>query len=43
VRAWPTLYILDHQGVIRHKYVGSPGGEALDKVIDKLVAEAEKK
>ena len=43
VRGWPTLYIIDHKGVIRHKYVGSPGGEALDAAIDKLVAEAEKK
>ena len=42
VRGWPTLYIIDHNGVIRHKYLGSPGGETLDKVIDKLVAEAEK-
>jgi hypothetical protein len=41
VRGWPTLYIIDHKGIIRHKYVGSPGGETLDKVIDKLVKEAE--
>jgi len=42
VHGWPTLYIIDHKGVIRHKYVGSPGDEALDKAIEKLVAEAEK-
>jgi hypothetical protein len=41
VRGWPTLYILDHKGVIRHKYVGSPGDEALDRAIDELVKTAE--
>ena len=42
VHGWPTLYVLDHQGVIRHKFVGSPGAERMDKVIDALVKEAEK-
>ncbi len=44
VQGWPTLYIMDHKGVIRQKYVvGSPGDKVLDEEIDKLVAEAEKK
>ena len=42
VSAWPTLYLIDAKGVIRHKFVGSPGGEALDKHIDALLKEAEK-
>ena len=42
VHGWPTLVILDHKGVIRHKYIGSPEGETLDEAIEKLVAEAEK-
>jgi hypothetical protein len=42
VHGWPTLYIIDHKGVIRHKYVGSPGDKVLDDAIEKLVAEAEK-
>jgi hypothetical protein len=42
VRGWPTLYIIDHKGVIRHKYLGSPGDKALDTAIEKLVEEAEK-
>jgi hypothetical protein len=42
VRGWPTLYIIDHKGVIRHKHLGSPGDKALDEEIEKLVAEAEK-
>jgi hypothetical protein len=43
VQGWPTLFLIDHKGVIRHKYLGSPGDEALDAAIDKLVAEAEGK
>ena len=42
VAGWPTLYIIDHKGVIRHKWVGSPGNEAMDKAIDELVEQAEK-
>lgn len=41
VRGWPTLYIIDHKGVIRHKYLGSPGDKVLDEAIEKLVHEAE--
>ena len=42
VQGWPTLYVIDHKGVIRHKYLGSPGDKILDEEIEKLVAEAEK-
>lgn len=42
VRGWPTLYLIDHKGVIRRKFVGSPGDKVLDAAIDKLVEEAEK-
>ena len=38
VRGWPTIYVLDHKGVIRAKNVR---GEPLEEWIDKLVAEAE--
>ncbi|SRR5258708_5622106 len=41
VSGWPTLYILDHKGVVRHKYLGSPGDKVLDQAIAKLVKEAE--
>jgi hypothetical protein len=40
VRGWPTLYLIDHQGVIRRKWMGSPGDEVLDQAIEELVAEA---
>jgi hypothetical protein len=42
VRGWPTLYVIDHNGVIRHKWVGSPVNDKLDEAIDALVAEAQK-
>jgi len=40
VHGWPTLVVIDHKGVIRHKWAGANG--ALDSVLDKLVEEAEK-
>lgn len=43
VRGWPTLYVIDHKGITRHKWIGSPKTEVLDEAIEKLVAEAEKK
>ncbi len=38
VYSWPTLYVLDHKGVIRFKGVR---GEELDAALKLLVAEAE--
>lgn len=38
VRGWPTLYVIDHQGVIRQKYLI---GNDLDGPLEKLVAAAE--
>jgi thiol-disulfide isomerase/thioredoxin len=38
VRGWPTVYVIDHKGTIRHKYLH---GKRLDKPLEKLVAEAE--
>ena len=37
----PTYYVIDVQGVIRHKWVGSPGEKAIDKALEKLIHEAE--
>ena len=42
VQGWPTLYLIDHKGIIRHKFVGSPGDKKLDELIEELVKEAEK-
>jgi hypothetical protein len=41
VSGWPTLYVVDHNGVIRHKWVGSPGDTVMDREIDALVKLAE--
>jgi len=38
VHGWPTLYVVDHRGIIRHKWTGFPGEERFDSAIDKLVA-----
>src|SRR5678815_4513221 len=41
VQGYPTLYLIDHKGVIRQKWVGGPEESVLDKAIDELLAEAE--
>jgi hypothetical protein len=41
VRGWPTLYLIDHKGVVRKKWVGSPGDKVMNQEIDRLVKEAE--
>ncbi len=40
VRGWPTMYLIDAKGVIRHHWLGSPGNDVLDEAIDALIAEA---
>ena len=37
----PTLFVLDHQGVIRHRWLGSPGEPEIDRAINALIKEAE--
>jgi peroxiredoxin len=41
LRGTPTLFVLDHKGVIRYKWLGSPGEKAIDAALEKLVKEAE--
>lgn len=38
----PTLFILDANGVIRHKWLGSPGDKILDASLERLIQEAER-
>ena len=38
VRGWPTLFLIDAQGVIRAKWEGSPG-DALEPAIQQLIQE----
>jgi hypothetical protein len=37
----PTYYVIDPKGVIRYKWVGSPGEKAIDSALDMLIKEAE--
>lgn len=37
----PTFYILDHQGRIRHKWIGHPGEKAIDSALEQLIKVAE--
>lgn len=39
--ATPTFYLLDHTGVIRHKWAGPPGEKVMDAALDKLIKAAE--
>ena len=39
VSGWPTIYIIDHLGIIRDK---NKRGEAMDEVVDRLLAEMKK-
>lgn len=38
VRGWPTIYVLDAQGVIRYRNVRE---QAMDQAVDELLAELE--
>ena len=37
----PTLFVLDHKGIIRHRWIGSPGEPEIDRAINALIKEAE--
>jgi peroxiredoxin len=39
--ATPSFYMIDHNGVIRYKWVGPPGEKVLDAALEKLIKEAE--
>ncbi len=39
--ATPTLYVIDHKGVIRYKWAGAPGENVMDAALDKLIKAAE--
>jgi len=41
VEAWPSIWIIDHEGVIRYRDLEST--EELDRAIDKLIAEVPNK
>jgi hypothetical protein len=39
----PSYYVLDSKGVIRHKWMGTPGEKAIDSALEKLIEEVEGK
>jgi hypothetical protein len=38
----PTYYIIDRSGVIRHKWVGSPGESVIRSALEPLIQEVER-
>jgi peroxiredoxin len=42
VEVWPTLFLIDHKGVVRHVFVGWPEAKKLDALIDGLVGDAQR-
>ena len=37
----PVYYVIDHTGIIRHKWVGNPGAKAIDDALEALIREVE--
>ena len=37
----PTIYLIDHKGVIRHKWLGGAREKVIDKAVEELVHEVE--
>src|SRR5262249_4894165 len=37
----PTVFVLDHKGVIRYRQIGIPDKKAIDGVVKELIREAE--
>jgi hypothetical protein len=41
VEGLPTLFVIDHKGIIRHVHLGAPDSKDLDHEIEKLIREAQ--
>ncbi len=37
VITWPTIYLIDHQGIIRKKWIGLKSEKDLDRAVDELI------
>ena len=37
----PTMYVIDQNGTIRHKWVGKVGEKTIDTAIEKLIGEVD--
>lgn len=40
--ATPAFYVIDHQGVIRHKWIGHPGEKLINDALNELIQVVEK-
>jgi hypothetical protein len=38
----PTFYLIDHRGVIRHRWAGAPGEKVMDAALEKVLEEAKR-
>ena len=38
----PTIYLIDHNGVIRHKWLGGTRAKVIDNAVEELIQEVEK-
>ncbi len=38
----PTVYLIDHKGVIRHKWLGGARAKVIDNAVEELLQEVEK-
>jgi hypothetical protein len=39
--ATPTIYVIDHRGVIRSKWAGAPGAKVMEAALENLIKAAE--
>ena len=39
--ATPSLYVIDHKGIIRYKWTGPPSEKVMEAALDKLIIAAE--
>jgi peroxiredoxin len=37
----PTIYLIDHKGAIRHKWLGGASEKVIDKALEELIQEVE--
>jgi hypothetical protein len=38
IEGWPTVFLIDHAGVIRRKWLGAPPEKELDRELEALLA-----
>ncbi|MHB1556203.1 MAG: TlpA family protein disulfide reductase, partial [Isosphaeraceae bacterium] len=40
IPGWPTIYLVDHRGVVRHKSLGLPEDDVFGAILDELIERA---